>query len=158
VNYFQAYFVAPNQTTIAGWNPFNAWAGDTRSPAYFLARGRRILRRRLARACELALLPSYRREIARSLAGGALLMALATGTKVTMNLLGIRDADGTCPLIVAIVMRITTRRRTGVQRQASGAYLRRLIAAGREAIHCRRHGSYDFVHRGRMLLLQGGER
>jgi hypothetical protein len=135
VNDLREVLAATNQTAIAGWQPLNGSAGNTRSPAFVLARARQILRRRLARAWELALLPSYRREVARSLAGGAVLLALATATKVTMNLLGMRDADGNYPLIVAIVMRIVTQQRTAVQRQASCAYFRRLIAVGRTAIH-----------------------
>src|SRR5262249_42693761 len=75
-----------------------------------LPRGtRRALQRKLARARELiALQPEWQRKLAGSLAGAALLLALAQSASaatitVTTNVPDINDGDGKCSLIEAIV-------------------------------------------------------
>ncbi|HEY1268343.1 MAG TPA: right-handed parallel beta-helix repeat-containing protein [Candidatus Binatia bacterium] len=75
-----------------------------------LPRGtRRALQRKLARARELvALQPEWQRKLAGSLAGAALLLALAQSASaatitVTTNIPDINDGDGQCSLIEAIV-------------------------------------------------------
>src|SRR5215470_6574486 len=126
MNYFQPYSLPADQATLAAWDSqlaeltdcpalVNALAKQRelfpRFAAYYaqlraLPRGtRRALQRKLARARELlAIQPDWQRRLASSLAGAALLLALAQSASaatitVTTNVPDINDGDGKCSLI-----------------------------------------------------------
>ena len=130
MNYFQPYSLPADQTILATWDSQLAELVDCpdiinalvkqhelfpRFAAYYaqlraLPHGtRRVLQRKLARAGELvALRPEWQRKLASSLAGAALLLALAQSARaatinVTTNVPDINDGDGKCSLIEAII-------------------------------------------------------
>lgn len=131
MNYFQPHCLSPDETIIAAWDSQVADAAETPWLAAALAaesselfprfaacyaqlralpRGsRRALQRQLARSREdTAVPPTWQRTLATSLAGAALLLALAQGAQaatitVTTNNPNIDDGDGKCSLIEAIV-------------------------------------------------------
>jgi hypothetical protein len=130
MNYFQPYSLPADQTILTAWDSqlaeladcpalLNALANQRelfpRFASYYaqlraLPRGtRRALRRKLARARELiSIQPKWQRKLAGSLAGAALLLALAQSVNaatinVTTNVPDINDGDGKCSLIEAII-------------------------------------------------------
>jgi hypothetical protein len=130
MNYFQPYSLPADQTILAAWDSqladiaefpefvtalakqrelFPRFA-ETYTKLRALPRGtRRALQRKLARAREFIWLqPEWQRKLAGSLAGAALLLALAQSASaatinVTTNIPDINDGDGKCSLIEAIV-------------------------------------------------------
>jgi hypothetical protein len=131
MNYFQAYLPSLDQAIVAAWDSQIAEAAETswlaqalttKSADLFprfaaryaelraLPRGaRRALQRQLARSHVPANVPAeWQRKLASSLAGAALLLALAQGAQaatinVAANKTNINAADGQCSLIEAIV-------------------------------------------------------
>jgi hypothetical protein len=131
INYFQSYTFSADETMIAAWDSQVAQAARTPRLAETLAaqssdlfrrfaaryaelralpRGsRRALQRRLARSSDLANIPAeWRRKLSHSLAGAALLLALAQGAQaatitVTTDVPTINNADGLCSLVEAII-------------------------------------------------------
>src|SRR6185369_4618912 len=130
MNYFQPYSLPADQTVLAAWDLQLAEIAEfpelvaalakqrelfPRFASYYsqlraLPRGtRRSLQRKLARAKELvSLQPEWQRKLAGSLAGAALLLALAQSAgaatiTVTTNIPDINDGDGKCSLIEAII-------------------------------------------------------
>jgi hypothetical protein len=132
MNYFQPYSLPADQMVLAAWDSqlyeladcpalisVSALANQRELfPRYAacytrlrsLPRGtRRALQRKLARARELiSIQPEWQRKLAGSLAGTALLLALAQSagaatTTVTTNVPDINDSDGKCSLIEAII-------------------------------------------------------
>lgn len=132
MNYFQPYSLPLDDALVAAWDsqlaelaesPILAQAVAKRSADLFprfaacyaqlraLPRGtRRALQRRLARAGELSeLLPGWQRKLAQSLAGAALLLALAQSAQaatITVHAKTPPDlipGDGKCSLIEAII-------------------------------------------------------
>ncbi|HEY1269319.1 MAG TPA: hypothetical protein VGH16_18825 [Candidatus Binatia bacterium] len=132
MNYFQTYTVALDDTIVAAWDSQVAELANVpafgdliavegaklllRFADYYarlraLPRGaRRALERKLARRCRRANLPAWQMRLATSLAGAALLLALAPGVgqAATINVTpktpaDINDGDGKCSLAEAIV-------------------------------------------------------
>src|SRR5690349_5776585 len=130
MNYFQPYSLPANQAVLAAWDSQLCELADCpalvdalakqretfpRFAAYYaqlraLPRGtRRALQRKLARARELiSIQPEWQRKLAGSLAGAAVLLALAQSANaatitVTTNVPDINDGDGQCSLIEAII-------------------------------------------------------
>jgi hypothetical protein len=129
MNYFQAYLPSLDEAIVAAWDSQLAEAAEAPSLAQELAtksadlfprfadayaqlrklpRGaRRALQRQLARSGELAIPLEWRRKLAGSLAGAALLLALGQGAAqalditVTTTKPGILN-DGLCSLMEAI--------------------------------------------------------
>ncbi|HEX9446323.1 MAG TPA: hypothetical protein VGA73_19555 [Candidatus Binatia bacterium] len=129
MNYFRPYSFPAEPAVFAAWDSQVATARETPWLEELLAeagsglfplfaaryaeisalprRARRALQRRLARSRELALPPERRRQLAGSLAGAALLLALGQGTAlantITVNTAahGVKS-DGKCSLVEAI--------------------------------------------------------
>ncbi|MGH7766492.1 MAG: hypothetical protein ACREQP_03485 [Candidatus Binatia bacterium] len=130
MNYFQAYLPSLDESIVAAWDWQVAAAAETPCLAQALAtqradlfprfaacyaqlralpRGaRRALQRQLARSDAPANVPAeWQRKLASSLAGAALLLALAQGAEavvinVAANRTAVNAADGLCSLIEAI--------------------------------------------------------
>jgi hypothetical protein len=129
MNYFQPYLPPLDDAIVAAWDSQIAEAAETPLLAQALAQSaelfprfaacyaqlralprgaRRALQRQLARSREVAMPSAWQLKLAHSLAGAALLLALAQGAqaatiKVTTNNPVINDGDGKCSLIEAIV-------------------------------------------------------
>lgn len=130
MDYFQPYCLPADETILAAWESQAAALADSPSLTNALARqsnlfprfaaayaqlkalprgARRTLQRRLAEVRDLAeIAPELRRKLAHSLAGAALLLALAQGADaatitVTTNIPDINDGDGKCSLIEAMI-------------------------------------------------------
>jgi Right handed beta helix region len=129
MNYFQPYSLPADQAVLAAWDSQLAELADCpaldalakqrelfpRFAEYYsqfraLPRGtRRALQRKLARARELvSIQPEWQRRLASSVAGAALLLALAQSVNaatitVTTDKPDINDNDGKCSLIEAII-------------------------------------------------------
>jgi hypothetical protein len=130
MNYFQPYSLPAEQAVLAAWDSQLAELANCpalvntlakqrelfpRFAAHYvrlraLPRGtRRALQRKLARARKLiSIQPEWQRKLAGSLAGAALLLALAQSASaatitVTTNVPDINDGDGQCSLIEAII-------------------------------------------------------
>jgi hypothetical protein len=130
MNYFQPYLPPLDDAIVAAWDSQIAEAAETpllsqaltQSAELFprfaacyaqlrvLPRGaRRALQRQLARSSELtAVSPEWRRKLAASLAGAALLLALAQGAQaatITVNIAdpAVNTLDTKCSLIEAII-------------------------------------------------------
>jgi len=130
MNYFQLYSSSADATILAAWDSQSTEVAATPELAQAIARrsadlfprfaacyaelralprgARRALQRRLVQSTELAIPAEWRRKLAGSLAGAALLLALAQGAhaatiNVTTNIPDINDGDGQCSLIEAMV-------------------------------------------------------
>ncbi len=131
MNYFSPLSLSPDETILAAWDSQVAHTADDpflaealsragrdvfpRFAVYYselraLPRGaRRVLQRRLARSGEMTMVPPvWRMKLARTLAGAALLLAIAQGAQaatITVNttIPKINSADGLCSLIEAII-------------------------------------------------------
>jgi hypothetical protein len=130
MNYFQPYLPPLDDAIVAAWDSQTAAAAEIPFLAQALAQSaelfprfaacyaqlralprgaRRALQRQLARSSELtAVPPEWRRKLAASLAGAALLLALAQGAqaatiKVTTNNPALNQTDTKCSLIEAII-------------------------------------------------------
>jgi hypothetical protein len=130
MNYFQPYSLPADQAVLAAWDSQLAELAECpalvtalatqrelfpRFAAHYarlraLPRGtRRALHRKLARAREvISIQPEWQKKLAGSIAGAALLLALAQSASaatitVTTSVPDINDGDGKCSLIEAIV-------------------------------------------------------